>query len=130
MTTIAQLRNYVNALCAEEEYDENEGCWIFRGGGSCCCCTDSAIKVAKYFGGRVVGYFMVNNRQASISADNYGGHNFALIDDRFVVDYWSYRVARLIKKPVLDLRIKGDRVLAKLLYGDRDSWEDVPTERG
>lgn len=86
--------------------------------------------MAEHFGGRVVGYFAANNRPALIGADYHGGHDFALIDDRFIVDYWSYRVARLIKKPVFDLTIQEDRLTTRLLYGDKDSWEDVPIATG
>jgi hypothetical protein len=126
MTSAQHLREYVDTLSAEEQYDTNEGHWTFRSGGSCCCCTDAAKKVANAFGGRVVGYFATDNRPALVGGVHNAGHDFALIADRFIVDYWAFRVVRLITRPVLDLNIREDRNLARHLYGNEDTWEDVP----
>jgi hypothetical protein len=126
MTTVGQLQRFVAALRAEEQYDSDEGHWTFQSGGSCCCCTDAATKVAKVFGGRVVGYSAANNRSALVGTAHCGGHDFALVEDRFIVDYWAFRVAGLIPKPVLDLNRREDRELSRRHYGDPDSWEDVP----
>lgn len=125
MTSVRQLQSFVDALRADEQYDSDVGHWTFRSGGSCCCCTDAAAKVAKAFGGRVVGYLAARNRSARIGAAHCEGHDFALVENRFIVDYWAFHVARLTTKPVLDLNSREDQALARCLYGDADSWEDV-----
>jgi len=126
MTTAGQLQRFVATLRAEERYDSDEGRWTFQSGGTCCCCTDAAVKVAKAFGGRVVGYAASKNRSALVGAAHCGGHDFALVENRFIVDYWAFRAARLIAKPVLDLNRQEDRELSGLYYGNAESWEDVP----
>lgn len=126
MTSILQLQTFLDVLNADEQYDSDEGRWTFRSGGSCCCCTDAAIKVANAFGGRVVGYSASRNRSALVGGAYCEGHDFALVENRFIVDYWAFRVARLTTKPVFDLNSREDQGLAARFYGNADSWEDVP----
>ena len=126
MTTARQLQRFVATLRAEEHYDSDEGRWTFQSGGSCCCCTDAATKVTKAFGGRVVGCAASKNRSALVGTAHSGGHDFALVENRFIVDYWAFCVAGLILKAVLDLNRQEDRELSRRYYGNEDSWEDVP----
>src|SRR5262245_43357678 len=95
-----QIYSFVESLCGEEHYDENEGCWYFKSGGACLTCTDSAIKIAHKFSGIVCGYYSIHNVAAIIGHSICNGHDFALIQDRFLVDYWVYRIAGLLKFPV------------------------------
>jgi len=129
MTSFRQLQRFVNVLCAEEQYDSDEGHWTFRSGGSCCRCTDAAMKVAKAFGGRVVGYSATRNYSALVGAAFCEGHDFALIENRFIVDYWAFRVARLTPRAVFDLNSRDDRQLSTRYYGSVEAWEDVPIAR-
>jgi hypothetical protein len=126
MPSIREVEDFVNALCAEEKFNSDEGHWTFQSGGSCGRCTDSAMKVAKEFRGRVVGYSAWRNRSALVGSGFCEGHDFALIEDRFIVDYWAFRVARLIPKAVFDLNRREDRHLATRFLGSEKCWEDVP----
>ena len=125
MVTAALLREFVNKLCAEEEYEPVEGRWIFRSGGSCGTCVDGALKVVKVFGGRVVGYYSKDNASAFVGRACCEGHDFALIEERFIVDYWAYRVAKVIDRPVFDL-LEGEELdLARFYFGNKELWQDL-----
>lgn len=123
-----ELIEYVTRLCAEERYDEVEGVWFFQSGGYCCTCTDGAMKIALAFRGRVMGYSSVRNPTAAIGLPKCEGHDFALIANRFAVDYWAYRVACMVSRPVLDFADRTDSNLISKLYGDRKSWESVSSK--
>jgi hypothetical protein len=125
MVTEAQLRRFVEKLCQEELYDPDEGYWCFESGGSCCVCTDAAVKIVEAFGGRVVGYYSSENPSAFIGGELCEGQDFAIIADWFVVDYWSFRVKQIIKRPIFDLRLAQDRREVRRLYGDPNRWEEV-----
>lgn len=122
----SELLTFVENLCAEEEYDSDEGKWIFKNGGSCSLCTDSAVRIGKKFGGRVFGYFSNQNRSAHIGEPIVSGHDFALIQDRYIVDYWAYRVAKIIAFPILDMENPYHRRIIRALYGNQNKWESVP----
>lgn len=129
MVTAEHLHEYVNQLCREEEYEPDEGVWTFRSGGSCCRCVDAAVKVIEKFGGRVVGYNCSQNPSAQIGKNLCEGHDFAIVEERFIVDYWAFQVARIIEHPVLDITQPSDGQLARQLYGDKNTWEEVIGER-
>jgi hypothetical protein len=123
--TAAQLSDFIAKLCNEEEYESVEGRWTFKSGGDCGCCTDGATKVAVAFEGRVVGYKSLPSTSAVIGYQQCGGHDFAIVANRFVVDYWAFRVARLITTPVFDIENPDERKIVESLYGNEQTWEDV-----
>lgn len=87
------------------------------------------MKVARAFYGRVVGYRSSNNRTAQIGNEQCEGHDFAIISDRFIVDYWAFRIAGLIANPVLDMSNKSDHALVRVLYGNEQTWDPIPIVR-
>jgi hypothetical protein len=127
--TAPLLREFVNKLFDEEEYEPLEGRWIFRSGGSCGTCIDGALKVAEAFAGRVVGYYSNENPTALVGVGCCEGHDFALIDERFIVDYWAFRVAKVIDRAVFDLHDSEQLDLAKSYYGKKQLWEDISALR-
>lgn len=129
MVTAEQLNDFVKQLCQEEKYEPDEGVWIFDSGGFCCRCVDAAIKVIQKFGGRVVGYNCSQNPSALIGKKLCEGHDFAVVAERFIVDYWAFQVARVIERPVLDITQPKDYQLVRQLYGDENKWEQVAYER-
>jgi hypothetical protein len=129
MVTAKKLHEYVNQLCREEVYDPEEGVWSFRSGGSCCRCADSAIKVIERYGGRIIGFNCSQNPSARIGKSLCEGHDFAYVAERFIVDYWAFQVARVINRPVLDMRQTKNRKVARQIYGDKKTWEDVIINR-
>jgi hypothetical protein len=130
MVTLAELQGFILTLCEEEEYDPHEGVWTFRSGGSCSRCTDSAVKVVRAFGGRMIGYYASDNPTAAIGEPHCDGHDFAIVADRFVVDYWAYRVVGAVDRPVFDLSEPSDAALVNQFYGSKETWEVFEVEDG
>ena len=121
-----RIEQFVAALIAEETYDDEEGVWLFADGSACAVCTSSARRIAREFGGEVFGYLSKMNPAAEIGGALCGGHDFAVIAGRWIVDYWAFHVARIVRTPVLDLDSPQDRQLASRLLGERAAWEIVP----
>ena len=123
--TRALLEEFVRALMAEEVYDEATGVATFADGSPCTVCTNAARRIASAFGGVVMGYWAAGNPTAQIG-ERYGdGHDFAVVADRWVVDYFALTTVDLLESAVLDLRNPVDRRLVSQLLGDRATWEVV-----
>lgn len=73
-----------------------------------------------------MGYCSKANPSAAIGHELCEGHDFAFISKRWIVDYWAFRVASVLSKPVLDLNTAQDQLLAKSLFGDPNAWEVHP----
>lgn len=127
MPKTSHLRVFVSRLIREELYDDDEESWCFKSGGHCGDCTVSALKIARRFNGAVFGYDSGDNPTALIGKQTgWDGHDFALIAERYLVDYWAFRYAELSDHPVLDLCDPQDQLLVKKLYGPQDRWCAVP----
>ena len=118
----ARLEAYVDQLIAEEQYDEKESVWTFPNGDHCWICTNSAVRIAKEFKGTVWGYWGADNPIALIGWPHYEGHDFAIIQKRWLVDYWAFRISKLSPVRVFDLRRVQERQLVKTLYGSKERW--------
>lgn len=123
--TATLLNEFIANLCNEEEYDPDEGRWTFKSGGDCGRRTDSASKVATAFSGRVMGYNSSENPSAQIGCESCEGHDFAVVAERFIVDYWAFRVARSIPKPVLDTKNPDEQEFVRPFYGNEKTWEAI-----
>ncbi len=109
--------SFLLALREEESFNEEADEWQFADGSACGICTHSAILVAKAFSGVVLGYLSENNPAAELGEAYAPGHDFAIIDERWLVDYWAWRTTDLLDLPVLDLAAAGDLAIATRLYG-------------
>lgn len=118
----AVIERFLEALRDEECYCEEEQEWQFRDGSACGICTSSAFQVAGRFGGVVVGYHSTENPDALIGKPDYDGHDFALVNDRWIVDYWAWHVAGLVTMPIFDLKDRSDHDAICRLYGDAGLW--------
>jgi hypothetical protein len=83
-------------------------------------CVTGASEIAARFNGRVVGYLSADNPRAALGTDE-GGHDFALLNDRYIVDPWAKHVSSQARA-TLDLVCSEDAPLARALYGDRATW--------
>ena len=103
-------------------------------------CTGYACAVLQKLGKsrvKVFGFHDTDNPSSAI-AQAAGGHDFALVDGRFIVDPWlgegfatpmdAKSGEPLPQRTVFDLEAPGDRKLIEELYGDRAKWKDM-TER-
>ncbi|MBK6776781.1 MAG: hypothetical protein IPG74_13405 [Flavobacteriales bacterium] len=75
--------------------------------------------------GRVVGYYSKDNPRATIGLPTVEGHDFAVIEDRWLVDYWAWHVLRLVATPIFDLRNNADRKEVVRLYGPSLKWKPL-----
>jgi hypothetical protein len=88
-------------------------------------CTNCARYVVNRLGQGDIYGFMVEDmpvdyfyRPLSIA----GGHDFAVINNRYIVDIWLSLYSGDEKQTVYDLQDPDDRALARRIYGDRKYW--------
>lgn len=124
MTNVETITAFLRQMDREVVCNPSGEEWAFANGESIFNCYASARRVADALGGAVVGYYREDNPTAELS-DAADGHDFALIGDRFVVDYWAACVVAAIDRPILDLDDPVDRLTALRLYGQPAAWEPV-----
>lgn len=95
-------------------------------GGSAICCTDYAVHIFLKLPGRVqiVGFANEDNPTSRCAREEFhcGGHDFALVDDRFIVDPWPRLVPMVMEQAVFDLNDPVDAELVLDVYGPRECW--------
>ncbi len=123
-TTSERINAFLQKLDAETMESAPGGEWVFSNGDSVFLCTTSARRIADAFDGRVVGFFSIDNPTAEIATET-DGHDFAIIAERFVVDYWGAYVAGVIDRPVFDLADTQDQQIISRLYGHKDAWRTI-----
>lgn len=95
-------------------------------GGSAVCCTEYAAHIMRALFGRVriVGFANEDNPDCQVVKDELhpGGHDFAIVDDRFLVDPWCKLVVANDWQVTYDLDDPEDKALALHRYGPRVNW--------
>jgi hypothetical protein len=111
----------------EAYYEEEEGVWLFSKGGQCGVCTEGAIRISIRFGGILYGYESKANPSAFIGGDNCFGHDFVIVDRKYLVDFWAYSFAAIIKQPLFDLTNRSERAKVAYYYGPSNKWVPYDT---
>lgn len=131
----AEFVALIDAQEASSIFHEEEQCTIFPNGDHWACCTFWARGVEEMLGGhrvKVMGFSNTDNPTAEISKPIFG-HDFALVDDHFIVDGWVKYVASHVgeRSGVYDLHDDKDLEVVHALYGNPDcwSWLDDPGAR-
>jgi hypothetical protein len=124
MITIEIINAFLRQLDAEATCNPSGDEWLFANGESLFQCTASARLVAEKFGGRLFGFYSDDNPTAEI-ADFEDGHDFALIADRFVVDYWASYATGMTDRAVYDLLDADDQATVLRLYGPKHAWKPL-----
>ena len=102
---------------------ETEECAVFPDGSAMGNCTNCARRVVELLGrGEVWGFSADSNPKAE-SVDGCSGHDFAVVDDRYIVDVWISLYTGRVKQIVFDLDANADQPEINRLYGDRSTWE-------
>lgn len=110
-------------------FHDDEECHVFPTGKAFFICTNWADLTRRYFGEHrteVMGYLHINNETSAIS-EQYEGHDFAVVDGRFIVDGWLTGVG--LEKPgrftpgVYDMQHPDDAAEIARLYGTQQAWE-------
>lgn len=89
-------------------------------------CTNGArwLKAQYFPTAKVVGYSTDDNPTALIGQETFG-HDFILVDDRYIIDFWYRHVWGQSEAPItLDLLTQQDEV--KKYYGDPEKWGELP----
>lgn len=98
----------------------------FPNGLSATCCTNYAMHIFTALPGRVQIYGFSNDRNpmSRVARDGLhpGGHDFAVVDGRYIVDPWIRLVAGEDGPIVLDRRQPADAVAVIDTYGPQDCW--------
>lgn len=122
------LAKKVEAALKEHEKrpDHGDQPFICHGIGVVGRCTDTAIYLADKLGGVVYGYTTEDNPEAQVGADE-GGHDFAMVDDRWLVDFWAKDTYQL--PDLYDITKAADKRLVRKRYGDVLKWTRMSPEQ-
>ncbi|MDE3155427.1 MAG: hypothetical protein KGN76_10015 [Acidobacteriota bacterium] len=113
-------------------YDAHGNSWL-ASGESALSCTACAELVIELSGGRGSIYGWADRRnltaRVALGPGHPAGHDFAVIDDRYLVDPWAAHVEISTPCAVFDLDDAGDRAAVRHFFGDPATWT-VRTEQG
>lgn len=98
----------------------------FPDGASATVCTNYAIQIGRRLPERtlIFGFANTDNPLSRVAREEIhpGGHDFAVIDDRFIVDPWVRLVAGVSEQICFDLEDEHDAAIALDFYGPREAW--------
>lgn len=98
----------------------------FPDGTSAICCTNYAIQIFKAMPGRVriFGFANEDNPTSRVAREELhpGGHDFAVVDDRYIVDPWLRLVLGEKGPIVFDMHDEVQAAIALDNYGPRSCW--------
>ena len=111
----------------DPEEDPEEETYVFpESGFRWTYCTGYACEIKRMLGKdrvEVWGYRIEDTEDQRIGHDS-GGHNFAIVDNRYIVDPWPNEVlGDKIHYGVYDLRDANDYDLIIQMYGNPSTWE-------
>lgn len=86
-------------------------------------CTEVSRWIAEKSGGEVYGYYSEENPSATLAVCE-GGHDFVVVDGRWLVDWWAWDL-QYIDRKVFDLRDPQEAQMVSALYGDKQTWASV-----
>mgnify|MGYP003341012864 CR=1 FL=1 len=115
-------------------WDEHEVSRLPNGAYAVCCtsCAERIIELAmQAFGvrGEVFGWDVGKNPTSVVAGPTHGahldtgqGHDFAVIDGRYLVDPWAVHTECSSERAAFDLDDADDRCEVLRLYGDPRTW--------
>lgn len=102
-----------------------EGQSVLPSGLAAVVCTFIAQYIVSISGGCVMGFSADENPDSLICQKGYEGHDFAIVDNRFIVDPWIKLVETYSEQCVFDMECKYDQPLIKKFYGDKNKWTQI-----
>lgn len=102
-----------------------DGPSLFPDGGQVVICTSWAIQARRLLGARaaIYGFYCADNPDATAMARLADGHDFAVIDGRWILDGWLVHVEGSRDNPVIDLLDPAESETIRRFYGDPAKWE-------
>lgn len=122
LTSLERL--YGTPRTIPERRDPDEECWVFPDGRAVAFCTNWARYVRRIEGPircELYGFFSDAVPESSI-ARSCGGHDFAIVDGRYLVDGWLKGVECKSPVAVFDLEDEANADKIARLYGPREKW--------
>jgi hypothetical protein len=110
--------------------DEGDGSQFPDGSGPWAMCWAWVHDLEKRLGSERVkkfGFSEEDNPTSEI-AELSGGHDFAIVDGRYLVDGWAQHVEQVHATGVFDLEDDAELADISRLYGDPRLWEDAHFE--
>lgn len=99
---------------------------FFPDGSSAVCCTDYARQISQKLPGRVqiFGFANEDNPTSRVALEELhpGGHDFAVVDDRYVVDPWVRLVLCEKGSIVFDMHDQDGAAEILRTYGPQSCW--------
>lgn len=117
-------RLYGTPRSIPEKFDPDEECTVFPDGHAIAYCTNWARYVRRIQGAdscELYGFFSDAVPESSI-ARVHGGHDFAIVDRRYLVDAWLKEVDGTSAVAVFDLEDPANADVISRLYGPRAKW--------
>lgn len=131
--------NFGEEVLSIKEYDEKYGhlgkgngpdaASLMPDGTSAVCCTNYAHHVRKVMGDMgcevdVVGFANEDNPTSRCAIEGFHpeGHDFAIVNDRYLIDPWVRLVAAVEGQIFYDLNDPADAAKANDIYGQRHLW--------
>ncbi|MBB4867170.1 hypothetical protein HNP46_006081 [Pseudomonas nitritireducens] len=87
----------------------------------CHHCADWVIEVLGT--GMRAGFFVEDNPVEDMAIVDAEGHNFAVIDGRFIVDVWLQHFTETSKQGVFDMHDPADHAAITHHFGDPSKWD-------
>ena len=108
----------------DPEDEDDEGVWSFPSGGQWFICTDWSCYARRFYGDRVKLFgFMVEDNPESEGLVGFEGHDFAVLDDRYIIDGWLKAVEDFAGgRCVFDMQDPQDAQFIRRFYGDPKKW--------
>jgi len=112
-------------------YDEEAGASLLPDGRRAASCADCAYYIRSLEPNTAIYGFWSRENTGWAGAILVDGHDFAVVDGRYIVDPWIVETERLSDRAVFDLKNPVDQAEVRRLYGDRKSWHlvELPVER-
>lgn len=103
--------------------DENDGA-TFPDGSRVTTCTSWAIQARRLLGERaeIFGFFVDENEEATAMARLADGHDFVLVDGRYILDGWLCELEGDLDYPIVDIQDPANEDLVRSYYGDPECW--------
>ena len=106
-------------------YDEEEEISLLPDGGRAANCYDCAYYIRSLEPNTKIYGFWSRENTGWAGAILQDGHDFAVVDGRYIVDPWIVETEALSNRAVFDLKNPADQAEIRRLYGDERSWRLV-----
>lgn len=108
----------------QDEEDIDRGPQQLGDHGDAAICTSWANYVCEQLPDRAKRFgFWVKENPAPSLARLCDGHDFAVVDERYIVDGWLKNVECVVDRAVFDIQDPADADVIRAYYGDPSKWK-------